>query len=55
MRNDKSKELAEHCLRYVQPVCAQNYADRIDVLRHLLKLIQVELNVAEASDPDRNK
>ena len=55
MRTDNSKELAEHCFRYVTPVCTQNYHDRLSVLRELLKLIQVELNVAEASDPNRNR
>jgi len=55
MRTDQSKELAQHCLGYVTPVCNQNYADRTDVLRHLLKLIQVELNVIDASDPLRNR
>ena len=55
MRTDKAKELAEHCLRYVTPVCTQNYHRRTDVLQEMLKLIQIELNVAAASDPMRNR
>ena len=53
MRTDNAKELAEHCFRYVTPVCNANHHDRLSVLSELLKLIQVELNVAAASEPDR--
>jgi len=55
MRNDQVKELAEHCLRYVTPVCTQNHHRRLDVLSEMLRLIRVELNVAAASDPMRNR
>tara|TARA_Y100000310_G_C20542398_1_gene743937 strand:- start:307 stop:474 length:168 start_codon:yes stop_codon:yes gene_type:complete len=55
MKISKSEQLAQHCLDYIAPVCNQNNADRTDVLRHLLKLIQVELNVIDASDPARNR
>ena len=55
MRTDNAKELAEHCFRYVTPVCNANHHDRLSVLSELLKLIQVELNVAAASEPERNR
>ena len=55
MNSSLVKELAQHCFDYVTPVCYQNYVDRIDVLTHLAKLIRVELNIVESSDPDRNR
>lgn len=50
-----TKELAQHCLNYTIPVCNEHHADRIEVLTHLAHLIKVELNLAAANDPDRNK
>lgn len=55
MRTDKVKELAEHCLRYVTPVCVQNNHSRIDVLEQMQLLIRSELNRAAAMDPMRNR
>jgi hypothetical protein len=55
MKRNLAKELAQHCLDYVTPVCSQHHVDRIDVLTHLANLIRTELNIAESSDPERNR
>ena len=52
MKRNLAKELAQHCLDYV---CSQHHVDRIDVLTHLANLIRTELNIAESSDPERNR
>ena len=55
MRDNLIKEVAQHCLKYVIPVCNQNYVDRISVFKEMMKQMTIEINVADASDPDRNR
>jgi hypothetical protein len=55
MKPNQVVELAEHCLRYVTPVCEMNFQLRLDVLSEMHKLIQIELNQASAMDPMRNR
>ena len=55
MRTDKSKELAQNIMGYGVAKCFEHSHDWISVLTALKKLIQVELNVAEGNDPNRNR
>lgn len=55
MRSDKSKELAEHILGYSVAKCFEHHHDWISVLTSLKRLIEIEINLAEVNDPDRNK
>jgi 1,4-dihydroxy-2-naphthoate octaprenyltransferase len=55
MRSDKSKELAEHILGYSVAKCFEHHHDWISVLTALQRLIQIQINLNEVNDPDRNK
>ncbi len=55
MRTDKSKELAEHILGYSVAKCFEHHHDWISVLTALKKLIEVEINLNEGNDPNRNR
>ncbi len=55
MRTDKSKELAEHILGYSVAKCCEHHHDWISVLTALKKLIEVEINLNEGNDPNRNR
>ena len=55
MRTDNSKTLAENILGDSVAKGNEHHHDWISVLTALKKLIQVELNVAEGNDPDRNR
>jgi len=55
MRTDNSKELAEHILGYSVAKCNEHHHDWISVLTALKKLIEVEINLNEGNDPNRNR
>ncbi len=55
MRTDNSKEVAQYVFDYSIAVANEHSSDWITVLTHLQKLIKVQLNIAEASDSQRNK
>jgi len=50
-----ARELADHILKYVDPVVNMNYADRMSVLQELKVLVDREINRTAALDPQRNR
>ncbi len=50
-----ARELADHILKYVDPVVNMNYADRMSVLQELKVLVDREVNRTAALDPLRSR
>ena len=55
MRSDKSKELAQNIMGYAVAKCFEHHHDYTSVLTQLRRLVEIELNLAEVNDPDRDR
>lgn len=50
-----TKEIAQACLNYVDPMCNVHHKNKLEVLQILNSLINQQINVMKSVDSDRNR